>query len=324
MFGGLEANAIDQIHVVETLITTHDDFIRAQPTERRSAIKVYAVTSCVTRLYAIYERFVESIISDFLDSIPELIPYSDLSDSLKKEYRVGVSHVLSKLDEERYSHLAHENVILWYHEALTSIDKYRFITEALTRHDHNLRLSVVEKLVSRVNLKELRGWLNCSEEIIALYQEQAAIVEQLDAELRAFVQLRNEAAHGVLETLEGKDNLARYCALIQAIVRALAAYFSKNLLMQRIKAGKTKRIGLVTKTFASAGAFIAQLDNGTEVQLGMHVHLLGSNYCMSQPIVSLQVMGVSVDRVVANQPAYEVGVKCAVNPRRRAEIYVDA
>lgn len=324
MFGSLEANALEQIHVVETLITTHDEFIRAQPTERRSAVKVYAVTSCVTRLYAIYERFVESLISDFLDAIPELIPYCDLSDGLKKEYRVGVSHVLSKLDEERYSHLAHENVILWYHEALTSTDKYRFVTEALTHHDRNLRLSVVERLVSRVNLKDLRGWLTHSEEITALYEEQTAIVEQLDAELRAFVQLRNEAAHGVLEALEGKDNLARYCALIQAIVRALAAYFSRNLLLQRIRAGKAKRIGLVTETFASAGAFIAQLDNGAEVQLGMYVHLLSSNYCMSQSIVSLQVMNVNVDRVVANQLAYEVGVKCAVNPRRHAVIYVDA
>jgi hypothetical protein len=323
MFGGLQANALGQIGVVESLIAQHENYIGTQPSELRGAIKVYAVASCVTRLYAIYERFVESLLSDFLDSVPELIPYAYLSEGLKKEYRVGISHILGKLENERYSHLTHENIILWYHEAISNESKYRFVTEALTRHDHNLRLNVVEHLASRIGLENIRAWLTKSEEITSLYEEQTAIAEQLDAEIRSFIQLRNDAAHGTLEALEGRDNLKRYCELIAALVKALGDYISASLLKERAQAGRSRKVGVVTEVFEKAGAYVVQLDAGTVLNRGLQVHLLGSNYYLSETIVSIQVMGEDVEQLTAERDAVEVGLRCNVNPRRNSELYVD-
>jgi hypothetical protein len=262
MFGGLESNALEQIAVAEAAISNHEVFLREQPSERQGSVRIYAVTSCVTRLYAVYEHFVESLISDYLDAIPELESYAELSVGLRQEYRIGISHILGRLDSERYSHLKHENVILWYHQAISNAPVYRFVTEALTRHDINLRLNVVENLISRLDLQGFRGWLVCSEEIVSLYEEQTAIIEQLEAELRSFVLLRNDAAHGSLQALEGRDNLVRYCRLISALVKTMTAYFSRSLLMNRARVGKSRKIGIVTEVFPKAGAFIAQLDAG--------------------------------------------------------------
>lgn len=324
MFGGLQANALGQVEVARSLISSHEDILQAQSPERRGAIKVYAVASCVTRLYAIYEHFVESLLSDFLDSIPELLPYSDLPEGLKKQYRFGISHILGRIDAERYSHLTHENVILWYHEAISNAPKYRFVTEALTRHDHNLRLNIVENLVSRLDLAGLREWLSNNERTVSLYEEQNAIAEQLDAELRGFVQLRNDAAHGTLQTLEGRDSLERYCDLISALIVALAEYFSKSLLQHRVKAGKSKKVGVVTEVFAKANAFVVQLDSGSVLARGRPVHMVSSNQYRSDAILSMQVLGQEVDEVTADSHAFEVGLRCAANPRRNVEIYVDA
>jgi hypothetical protein len=149
VFVALTSNALEQISVVEELIDVHQSLTVEREPDSRNRLKLYSVCSCVTRLYAIYERFVESIISDYLDAIPDLVPYQSLADELKKDYRMGISHVLSRIDSERYEHLAHENVILWYHEALTNSTKYRFVTEALTRHDHNLRLHIVDTLLGK-------------------------------------------------------------------------------------------------------------------------------------------------------------------------------
>lgn len=324
MFGGLLNNALDQISVAEELIETHEQYIKQQPIERQRLFKVYAVTSCVTRLYAIYEHFVETLIADFLDAVPELTPYASLADGLKKEYRVGISQVLSKIDGERYSHLSHENVIRWYHEALTNHSTYRFVVEALTRHDQNLRLNTIGTLVSRIDLKDIHGWLSNSPEIIALYEERSSLFEQLDSELCNFIQTRNDAAHGALETLEGKEVLLRYCSLIRSLITTIAAYFHKNLLMQRVQAGRMQCIGKVTEVIVRHGAFIAQLEAGSEVQLGMYLHFVGTSYCIKQKIDSLQIDDVNVETVVAAQSAFEVGIKCAANPQKNAEIYVDA
>ncbi|MEC5399010.1 MAE_28990/MAE_18760 family HEPN-like nuclease [Uliginosibacterium sp. H1] len=324
MFGGLQANALGQIDVARLLIGSHEEILKAQPSERRGSIKIYAVASCVTRLYAIYEHFVESLLSDFLDAIPELLPYSSLSEGLKKEYRFGISHILGKIDGERYSHLTHENIILWYHEAISNAPKYRFVTEALTRHDHNLRLNIVENLVSRLDLRDLRGWLSSNDRVVALYEEKSAVAEQLDAELGGFVQLRNDAAHGTLQTLEGRDNLERYCDLISALIAALAEYLAKCLLEHRVKAGKSKKVGVVTEVFARANAFIVQLDSGSVLARGLSIHMVSSNQYRSDAILSMQVLGQEVDQVTADGQAFEVGLQCTSNPRRNVELYVDA
>jgi len=78
MFSELLNNALEQIRVAEEFIETHEQYIKQQPIERQMQFKAYAVTSCVTRLYAIYEHFVETLIADFLDAVPELIPYASL------------------------------------------------------------------------------------------------------------------------------------------------------------------------------------------------------------------------------------------------------
>lgn len=323
MFGGLQANALSQIEIARVLIGSHEDVVKAQPTDRRGAVRVYAVASCVTRLYAIYERFVVSLVSDFLDSLPELISYSDLSEKLKNEYRLGISYILGRIDRDRYNHLTHENVILWYHEAISNAPNYRFVTEALTRHEQNLRLNIVESLVSRLDHGGVREWLTNNEDICVLYEEQTAVIEQLDAELRGFVQVRNDAAHGNLQSLEGRDNLVRYCSLMSALIRALAAYFSKILLQYRVRAGKSKRLGIVTEVFPKANAFIVQVQSGCVLGRGLQVHMVSSNQYRSDAIISIQVRGQDVHQIAADGDAFEVGLRCTVIPRRNVELYVD-
>jgi hypothetical protein len=324
MFDALTANTLEQIGVVEDLIPVHEDVSNGKTSDARRRIKLYAVSSCVTRLYAIYENFVETILSDFLDSIPEISPYASLAAGLKSEYRLGISHVLSKIDNERYSHLTHESVVLWYHEALANQPKYRFVTEALIRHEQNLRLNVLETLLARIQLSGIRSWLAHNEAVTALYTESESVFEQLDAELKTFVQIRNDAAHGVLDDLQGKDNLERFCELMRSMVLAISSYLHRSLLLLRANAGRARKIGEVTEVFHKNGAFIAQIENAARLQKGMQIHVLGTNYCFLQQIDSIRVNDLDVEDIVAAHQAFEVGLKCAINPRRNSVLYVDA
>jgi hypothetical protein len=324
MFDALTANTLEQIRVVEELIPVHEAVSNGKASDDRRQIKLYAVSSCVTRLYAIYESFVEKILSDFLDSIPEISSYASLPAKLKSNYRLGISHVLSKIDKERYNHLTHESVVLWYHEALTNQPDYKFVTEALVRHDENLRLNVLENLLGAIQLPGIKDWLAHNEAVSSLYTESESVFQQLDAELKTFVQIRNDAAHGVLDDLQGKENLERFCELMRSMVHAVSSFLHRSLLLQRANAGRARKIGEVTEVFHKNSAFIAQIENTARLQRGMQIHVLGANYCFLGQIHSIRVNDLDVEDIVAAHTAFEVGLQCSINPKRNAMLYVDA
>lgn len=321
MFHGLLMNALSQIQTVEAFVDTHETYASQQPADRRKLIREYAVASCVTRLYAIYEHFVESIVADYLDAVPELMRFDVLNQNLRHEYRIGISHILSKIEHERYLHLQHENVVKWYHEALSNQATYRFVTEALTRHDENLRLAAVERMFGRIGLNNFRDWIAHSREILSLYEDQKSMWEQLEAEVRTFVQIRNDAAHGSLETLEGKENLLRYCRLISSAAHAITGFLHKQLLLQKVAVGRLRCVGKVTEVFPRPGAVIAQLAAGTELSVGMSLQLVGTAYCATHTIESLQIDGQSVESVQATVDGFEVGIKCGTLSPTNVEIF---
>jgi hypothetical protein len=181
---------------------------------------------------------------------------------------------------------------------------------------------MVYVLASRIDLTDLPSWLPQCSEVIQLYDEQTAVVAQLEAELREFVQVRNDAAHGLLETLQGKSILERYCTVMRALITALTSFFHKSLLSRRTDAGRMHRIGRVSKVFGKSGAFIARLENGCEVVQGMSLHCVSPGFCEQLEIQSLQMDGLAIDRVISPRPDFEVGVKCRIKPTRNAVIFV--
>jgi hypothetical protein len=323
MFDGLTANALAQIDVVEQMISIHENALNDQEPSSRRLIKTYSTASCVLNLYAIYERYVENVIADYLDAIPELVPYEKLASELKTNYRIGISHILSRIESERYNHLVHENIIRWYHEALCNSENYRFVAEALTRHEQNLRLSSLESLLSKISLNDLASWLSKSERVKELYSGESSVKEQLEAELRLFIQIRNDAAHGGLEDIEGRENLHRYCSLIRCLIATISEYMHKAMVEMRAAAGKCYQIGKVTEVFKQAGAFIVQLDSASFVKVGMNVHFLGDSYCYSKTLDSLQVDSLEIERFEAPEDRFEVGMKCSITPKMNAAVFVD-
>lgn len=155
MFDAIEHKAIEEIEVVSLLIDINNRELKNHEASIRQSIRQYNVSSCVTRLYAIIEKFIETIISDYLDALSELVRFSALPNELKNEYRIGISHILSKIEQGRFIHLNHENVVEWYYNAIKDLEGYRFITDALTRHEQNFRLNIIETAFSKIQLKNL-------------------------------------------------------------------------------------------------------------------------------------------------------------------------
>ncbi len=323
MFVALTNRSLAAVRVVQEFIGHHETLLVSRDSAERQEMKRYSVSSSVTRLYGIYENFVEAIISDYLDVIPDICAFQELSETMRKEYRVGVSHLLNRLDGPRYNHLNHSDLIRWYHEALASYRPYRFVSEALTRHDENLRFSVLDSMLKRVQLDDLPSWITHHEAVVALYEAHSPVLNLVESELKNFVQVRNDAAHGSLSNLPGSEELQRHCELVGALIQALSAYFYREVVLWRYQVGKARCIGEVTEVFERRRAFIVPLMQGQFVNLLESVHLIGRWSCVEATIESIHVNNNANSGIGAFDGAVEVGMVASILPKRNTTIYAN-
>ncbi|MCI1267228.1 MAG: MAE_28990/MAE_18760 family HEPN-like nuclease [Saprospiraceae bacterium] len=319
MFSALENRCLQDIDTIYVLLDSHESLIETRP-DISHKIKIYSVSACVTRLYAIYENFVETAVSDYLDSLSECVKFDLLPYELKTEYRMGISYILSKIDQGRYDHLTHENIIKWYYEAHSGIEPYKFVTNALTRHEQNFRLNILVNAFNRVQLKDLTSWLSNHPNIKSLYPDDDSFYQLLEAEIKDFIQLRNDAAHGSIDALEGRDSLNRHCEVIKALIISIGSYLRKNQLLNMLPTGKAREIGFVSECFPANGAFVAKLKIGTEINLYQNIYFLDRTNCYSQPINSIRINDESVIAAKANTDEFEVGIKCNEMVKTQAKI----
>lgn len=323
MFAALTNRSLAAVQLVKEFIGLHETLLADRDPAARQEMKIYSVSSCVTRLYGIFEHFVETQISDYLDVIPDLCAFQDLSELMRKEYRIGISHLLNRLDGPRYNHLNHGDLIRWYHEALAAQQPYRFVAEALTRHDENLRLSVLRDMLKRVQLDDLQGWITHHEAIQALYEDKMAISSLVESELKNFVELRNDAAHGSLSNLPGSETLQRYCIMVSALIEAISSYFYREVILWRDRVGKAKCLGEVIEVFERPRAFILALEPKFSVAINSSVHMVGRWSCTESAIDSIHLDDQAMDGVAALGARLEVGLVCSTLPKRKSMLYVD-
>lgn len=323
MFSYLEENRISDIETVRSFIQIHRDAEVGKDASDRERIKVYTVSACVTRLYAIYESFVTTAISDYLDAISEIVPFSSLSGDFKNHYRIGISQLLNKVKDGIYESITHEDIVKWYYEAISGVAPYRFVTLALTKNDQNFRLNVLETLFNRISLTDLKSWLSKHPEILSLYPDEDAIYGKLELEVKDFIILRNDASHTILDSLEGEDNLERLCDLTRALIIAIAAFLRKELIVKLEQAGRMIQLGVVTEVFKGPGAFIAELENGVSLSVGDEFFVVSSTECVSRIVDSLMLNNEAVQEFTSNSAKFEAGIKCETLLKKNAKLYIE-
>ena len=77
MFVALTNRSLAAVRVVQEFIGHHETLLVSRDSAERQEMKRYSVSSSVTRLYGIYENFVEAIISDYLDVIPDICAFQE-------------------------------------------------------------------------------------------------------------------------------------------------------------------------------------------------------------------------------------------------------
>jgi len=297
--------------------------IEVIPTEKEW--EIYDRSAVVTRLYAIYERFVEDLISDWLRLLPDLVPrYSDLGEKIQNTHREGIGRLLIDIKKNRFQHLSVEKVVQGLSCGITDTGKYELLPDAFLLHEQNLRKEVLETVLKNAGIDEAWKWVINHKEIKYFVEEVRGSQNTAEGELKQLVDYRNEAAHGVVDEILGTQELLDLGDFVEALCKSLADLVTYNIILHQKDIGRVREIGKITEWFKKPQAGVAKVKEVTLV-LGESVFLVLVNdelsYCYSAKIESIQLDDIS-HNLVAITSETEVGLKFDRDARTGLTIYV--
>lgn len=287
--------------------------------------EIYDRSAVVTRLYAIYERFVEDLISDWLRRMPDLVPrYSDLGEKIQNSHREGIGRLLIDIKKNRFQHLSVEKVVQGLSCGITDTGKYELLPDAFLLHEQNLRKEVLETVLKNAGIDEAWKWVINHKEIKYFVEEVRGSQNTAEGELKQLVDYRNKAAHGSTDEILGTQELLDLGDFVEALCKSLADLVTYNIILRQSDLGVVREIGKITEWFKKPQAGVAKIKE-VRLTVGQCVFLVLVNdqlsYCYSAEIESIRLNDLSQDSVEITSEV-EVGLKFDLDARIGLIIYV--
>ncbi len=287
--------------------------------------KIYERSAVVTRLYAIYERFVEDLISDWLRRMPDLVPrYSDLGEKIQNTHREGIGRLLIDIKKNRFQHLSVEKVVQGLSCGITDTGKYELLPDAFLLHEQNLRKDVLETVLRNAGIDDGWKWVINHKEIKYFVEEIRGSQNTAEGELKQLVDYRNEAAHGSTDQILGTQELLDLGNFVEALCKSLADLVTYHIILRQKHIGMVREIGEITEWLPKPQAGVAKVKE-VILTVGEDVCLVLVNdklsYCYSAKIESIKLNDISHSRVEITSEG-EVGLKFDCDARKGLIIYV--
>lgn len=283
--------------------------------------RIYEHCAAVTRLYAIYERFVEDLIRDWLAILPKIyLSYSDLEERIRTTHHMGVGKLLLDLNKNRYEHLSIEEVISGLFRGVSDGKGYELLPDAFLIHEQNLRKEILEKLLADAGIPYAWSWLEKHRTLKHFVQEVRGNQNTAEGELNELISYRNDAAHGEIpQDVLGSNSLIELCDFIKALCEALTELVTYQVIERQKSLGYIKEIGKITEWFKTPQAGVAEIKEAT-LSVGKSLFLVGESCCQLSKIESIKINDEPINSVEATSEI-EVGLKFNVNAKKGLRIY---
>ncbi|MCM0589537.1 MAG: MAE_28990/MAE_18760 family HEPN-like nuclease [Gloeotrichia echinulata IR180] len=289
--------------------------------------RVYDHCAVVTRLYAIYERFVEDLVSDWLLLLPGLFPnYLDLEEKIRNTHQRGVGRLLLDLNKNRYKHLSIEEVIRGLFNGSIGKQEYELLRDAFLLHEENLRKDTLDKLLADAGIPNAWIWVEKHRAMQYFVKEIRANENTAEGELNELISYRNDAAHGaVIDDFLSSSALIELCDFIETLCQALAELVTYKVIERKKSIDELRDIGRITEWFKSPKAGVAKVEK-TMLSVGESIYLVNEKlaYCQLVKIESIKTTedGKDLDKdQVEIIGESEIGLKFDVDARKDLCLY---
>ncbi|MDJ0733481.1 MAG: MAE_28990/MAE_18760 family HEPN-like nuclease [Nostocaceae cyanobacterium] len=282
--------------------------------------RIYDHCAAVTRLYAIYERFVEDLIRDWLAILPKLYPtYSDLEERIRTTHQMGVGKLLLDLNKGRYEHLLIQEVVSGIFHGVHDEEKYELLADAFLIHEQNLRKEILEKLLADAGVSNTWSWIEKHRLIKYFLREVRGNENTAEDELNELISYRNNAAHGVVDNILNSNLLLELCDFIETLCETLSELMTFQVIERQKSIGQIKEIGTITEWFKNPKAAVAKISK-PNLSVGESLFLVGEAYCQLAKIESIRINDKPINQVNLSSEE-EVGLKFDVEAKKGLRLY---
>lgn len=222
--------------------------------------RIYDHCASVTRLYSVFAAFIEDVLEEWLSLLSQLTPkYEDLDARIRNQHRDGVGVLLSHLERKRYRSLTANQVISGLFQGLNGAATYELLPEAYFSHERNYGPAVLAAVFLNAGVDNLMQWMDGHRLIRGFIVNARGDSTTFEAELRNFLEYRNDAAHGRVDNFLGTEALLQMADFVEVVSAALIERLIEELCRLRERRGETVECGTITEVFARARAVVAQI-----------------------------------------------------------------
>lgn len=274
----------------------------------RSAWRVHDHCAAVNRAYAVFERFVEAVLGDWITERIRNSKYTELPEQIRNSYSYGLAEILRSLSHARYNHLSEGELISGFNDALKGKSDYRLYPECLTFHRNNFRWSELSEVFSRCGIDSLNDWVTHSRRLKEFFETGDRISELAESKLGELIGYRNDASHGAVEVDEilGRDALEDIFDFIEALATDLMDLVRDRWVEWLLSADEAKDVGFISEKFHS-NIRIA-ICEGVSLNAGQVVIVRKPRFCRVVTVEELQLDGVDCP-TLAISSSREIGIK---------------
>ncbi len=222
---------VASIGPVNAALRGHEDSLVPQYLSIRRGFDYAAF---VVALYASFEKFVENLITEFVQIESRRVTYADLPKSLRDKHLSGTAELVlrpNRLGTGRYAGLNERQVVKNLADCLADVVPYELNASVITAHDANLRAGDVDALFALIGLEKICDRACRADALVAWYSElqgseevSAASLRRtvIDERLADLVERRNQVAHrGSPTDLLGSDAMGETVGFIEGLTRSI-------------------------------------------------------------------------------------------------------
>jgi hypothetical protein len=317
MFEGLLKNLNDEINTVRSIINISEklrEIIANNPSQLNTEDLKYLQAnapptnkwrvndhcSSITRLYALYENFVENLVGDWIILLPQLYScYQDLPESVRNQHQTGCATLLGNENKRnRFDSLSKGDIIKnLFDTECKSKGRYSLTSAAFLLHEANLRKGQLTRLLANARISATDSW-----QWIENYQKVKDFITNnsratVENELKNFIELRNDSAHGKeVDSFLNANELLELCDFVEAICQAISELVLYYFVSRKIEIGKLKKIGKVVKWYQQQQACDVKIldepqESNKRLEVGKKVFLVSEKkkICQNAIIESIQI-----------------------------------
>lgn len=255
----------------------------------KSSWQVYDHCAAFTRLYAVYEHFVENLVSDYLGLLPALYPqYEELPPGVTKQHRVGVGQILLKVGKDGpYKDLQEKEIIRGLSHGLLGNPEYTLFPDAFLVDPQNYRAEALVKVFSYIGFENCWPWVEKHPLMKAFMEKYRDSTETPKTILHDFVENRNKASHTAVGDIVAVDEIKSIADFVVVLSETLAQFVMKQVIQRRKTLGEVTLVGDVLHKFS--GNIVGAKMSAGQISIDDELIVWRKHACFNATVVSIKI-----------------------------------